>query len=85
MEEGFRHNGVEIEGLRGEVRLVAEGVTGANERLDIFQQETGKELKNMQAEMRNLVGGAFKEIRALEARIPANDQQKSTSRRPGEA
>ena len=65
MEEGFRHTGVEIEGLYDKIQQVAEGVAVANERLDMFQKETTDKLENMRSEMLTLVGEAFKEIRAL--------------------
>ncbi len=61
LEEEIRHNGVEIEGLRGDIRQIADGVAGANERLDVFQKETAVEFKNVRAEIRVLARGVFEQ------------------------
>jgi chromosome segregation ATPase len=65
LEEEVRHNGVEIEGLRGEIRQVADGIAVANERLDGFEKRFTTQLEDVQMETRGLVRLAFEEIRAL--------------------
>jgi len=45
VETSIRHVHVEIEGLRGEIRLVAEGVMGVGERLESFRHEVAHDFK----------------------------------------
>jgi len=45
LEETGRHTQVMVEDLRGRIQLVAEGVAGANQRLDAFKEETREEIK----------------------------------------
>src|ERR1700730_16652070 len=69
VEEGIRHNGMEIEALRGEIRQVAEGVMANNERLDSFREAVAVEFKEVRASIRtsfeNLDGG----VRILETHV----------------
>lgn len=84
LEEKVRHNGVEIEGLRGDIRQVAEGVVGGNENLNTFKEETAANFEKAQAEMLSLVRGAFKEINALKTQGFGMNQQRGTIQRPDE-
>ncbi len=58
---------VVIEGLRHEVQLVAEGVKGANERLDTFKAEVAQEFKDV----RSLIHLSYKD---LDRRIRRSDE-----------
>lgn len=53
MEERFteqsRHTEILIEAVRGDVRLVAEGVDGVSERLEAFQADTARRFEEGQA------------------------------------
>ncbi len=49
VDEEIRKAGVLIEGVRHEVQVVAEGVTGANERLDALRTEVGQEFKDVRS------------------------------------
>jgi hypothetical protein len=82
MEEGFRHTGVEIEALHGEVRQVAEGVMGANERLDSFQKEVAAEFKEVRASIRTPFENLDGWVRVLETQVLGKNQQKSKGRPP---
>lgn len=75
LEEKVRHNGVEIEGLRGEIRQVADGVAVANERLDGFEKRFTTKLMDVQTETRGLIRVAFEEINALKIQVGRNQQK----------
>lgn len=47
-EETRRHFDVVGEGLRGDVRAIAEGQVGLAERLDRFQQEVRRDLRRVE-------------------------------------
>jgi hypothetical protein len=49
---------VVVEGLRHEIQLVAEGVVGANERLDAFRAEVAQEFKDVRA----LLGSSYRDL-----------------------
>ena len=49
MEEIKRHFGVVAEGLRTEIRQVAEGVANVDEKLDRFRQEVAEEFKEVKS------------------------------------
>lgn len=42
-----RANGVEIEGLRGDIKQVAEGVAACNQRIDAFEVKVSEKLDEM--------------------------------------
>jgi predicted nuclease with TOPRIM domain len=52
VEEAIRHNQVSLESLRGEVRLVAEGVMGLDERLGFLREEVSREVKEADSFLR---------------------------------
>ena len=82
LEEEVRHNGVEIEGLRGEIRQVAEGVASANERLDAFQKYTAAEFKDVRASIRVPFENLDGRVRVLESEVLDKNQKKSKGRPP---
>ncbi len=58
MDGEIRRAGVLTEGLRHEVQIVAEGVKGANERLDAFRSEVAREFKDV----RSLIDVSYKDL-----------------------
>ena len=85
LEEKVRYNGVEIEGLRDEIRQVAEGVSVANERSDAFERRFTTKLNDAQTEMRILVRGVVERdsgARAPEAKALVKTRQKGKGRPP---
>ena len=52
VEEAVRHTHIVVEGMRGDLRLVAEGVIGSNERQDRIQSEILIRLKDVEALIR---------------------------------
>jgi hypothetical protein len=52
VEEAIRHNQVSLESLRGEVRLMAEGVMGLDERLGFLREEVSREIKEADSFLR---------------------------------
>jgi predicted nucleic acid-binding Zn-ribbon protein len=82
MEEGLRHNGVEIEALRGDIRQVAEGVTGANERLDAFEKKVAAEFKEVRASIRTPFEGLDKRVLVLETEVLGKNRPKGKGRPP---
>lgn len=44
VEESIRHTRIEVEGLRGEIRQVAEGVVGVAEQLESFKKDTNRRI-----------------------------------------
>lgn len=64
MEEVKRHFGVVADGLRSEIRLVAEGHAGLDQKLDETRQEMS-EFRREFLEFRKDVQVEFRELRAL--------------------
>jgi hypothetical protein len=58
LETQTRHNGVEIEHMRGQIQLISEVVSGLDSRLTAFQGHTTKDL----ADLRGLVTTGFSMI-----------------------
>jgi hypothetical protein len=82
MEEGFRHTGIEIEALRGDIRQVAEGVIGANERLDSFRESIAVEFKEVRASIRTPFENLDGRARILETQVFGKTPRKGKSRPP---
>ncbi|MFY9822708.1 MAG: hypothetical protein WAM82_15080 [Thermoanaerobaculia bacterium] len=80
--EGFRHTGMEIEALRGDIRQVAEGVLANNERLDSFRQEVAAEFKDVRASIRAPFENLDGRVRILETRVLGKTPRKGKSRPP---
>ncbi|MFL6193630.1 MAG: hypothetical protein ACJ75H_05630 [Thermoanaerobaculia bacterium] len=58
VETGLRHNGIEIEQMRGQIQLISEAVSGLDSRLTAFQGHATKEL----ADLRGLLTTGFSMI-----------------------
>jgi hypothetical protein len=69
MDERFRHTGIEIEALRGEIRQVADGVTGARESWGAFRQEVAAEFKDLRASIRTPFKNLDDRVLVLEAKV----------------
>jgi chromosome segregation ATPase len=84
LEEKVRHNGVEIEALRGEIRQVGEGVAGANQSLGTFRQDVAAEFKDVRASIRVPFENLNKRVLVLEAKVKVLDKnlQKGKSQSP---
>ena len=72
-EEIKRHFNVVAEGLRSEIRTIAEGLGATNERLDTTNERVdgilsrmAEEFRDMRAMIRLLFGDLDRRIRALE-------------------
>ena len=68
VEESIRHTRVELEGLHGEVRLVADGVAAVNEKLDTSRAEVAREIEETRQLVRLSHRDLDRRVRALEAR-----------------
>ena len=73
-EEALRHTQVSVEGLRGEIRLVAEGVAHTNERLDSLKTEVAQEFSETRKMIRLGYSDLDRRVRALEARRERPDR-----------
>ncbi len=49
LETTVRHTQVTVEALRGDIRMIAEGVMGISERQEAFQAETAREFQEVKA------------------------------------
>lgn len=61
-----RESGVIAEGLRGEIRLVAEGVVTVDVKLDRFRGEVARGLEDLRADLRRVHGDLDRRVRRLE-------------------
>lgn len=68
MEETIHQMGVKVEGLRDEIRQVADGVAGNNERLDAFREEVARKFDETGALIRLSYDDLDHRVRRLEAR-----------------
>jgi uncharacterized coiled-coil DUF342 family protein len=59
---------VVAEGLRHEIQIVAEGVTGTNERLDAFRAEVAQEFKDVRGLLNSSYTDLDRCVRPLERR-----------------
>jgi archaellum component FlaC len=66
LEEEVRHNGVEIEHLRGQVQLISEAVSGLDYRLTSFQNQTTKDLADLRSLMITGFSTMNDRVRSLE-------------------
>jgi hypothetical protein len=67
VETAIRHTQVSVEGLRGEVRLVAEGVMSFDERLPVFRKDFEQELENIRGSIRSSYATLDRRTFALES------------------
>ncbi len=68
VEEAIRHTQVMVEGVRGDVRLVAEGTYGLDERLGSFRKEVQQEFEDVRKLLRPVYSSPDQRIRTLEVR-----------------
>ena len=66
-EETKRHVGVVVEGLRGEIRQVAEGVANVDEKLERFRQDVDERFAEVKTLVKVSYGELDHRVRALEA------------------
>ena len=65
----IRHNGVSIEGARAEIRAVAEGVVGQNEKLEAFKKEMEQEFNDTRQLIRPVYSELDQRVRNLETYV----------------
>jgi len=68
VEESVRHARIEIEGLRGELRLVAEAYIGLDEKLASFRIDMAKEFTEVRSSVRQPFEYLDSRVRVIEAR-----------------
>jgi archaellum component FlaC len=68
VEEAIRHTQVMVEGVRGDIRLVAEGTYGLDERLGSFRKEVQQEFEDVRKLIRPVYSSLDQRIRTLEVR-----------------
>jgi archaellum component FlaC len=68
IDESVRHTQVTVEGLWADLRLVAEGVVGMDERLGTFRTEMSQEIGNVQSLMRSVYSTMNQRIHSVEVR-----------------
>jgi hypothetical protein len=67
-EEDTRHTQVMLEGVRGNIQLLAEGMLGVDEKLAAFKLEVSQEFESVRNMIRNLPYSELeRRIRTLEA------------------
>jgi predicted nucleic acid-binding Zn-ribbon protein len=62
LETDVRHTKVIVEGLQGQIQLVAEGVANVDEKLDRFEAETAEEFKDVRATIRSLYTSSARRV-----------------------
>ncbi|MEO6195310.1 MAG: hypothetical protein ABIS20_20005 [Thermoanaerobaculia bacterium] len=67
VDSAIRQTHVTIEGLRGEVRLLAEGVMGADEKLQTFRAEVKQEFEDTRSLIRSSYAQVDRRVHALES------------------
>jgi hypothetical protein len=73
LEEGGRHTRVLVEGVRDEVRLVAEGVMGLDERIGFLRTELKQDIEDVRTLIPPVFLALDQRVRVLEHR---NDLQR---------
>jgi hypothetical protein len=68
MDEQLRLTGVRVEGLQGQIQLVAEGVAAGNEKVDSFKVEVAREFSDTKALIQNGYRDLDKRVKVLERR-----------------
>jgi predicted nucleic acid-binding Zn-ribbon protein len=67
VENEIRHAHVSLEGLRGDVRLLAEGMMRSEENLRFFRAEVKQELEETRGLMRSAYAQVDRRVHALES------------------
>ena len=68
VDEGIRHTWISIEAMRGDIRQVAEGVIGLDERLGFLRTELKQEIDQVRTFIPPLYLELDKRVRVLEVR-----------------
>jgi predicted nucleic acid-binding Zn-ribbon protein len=69
LEADVRHTNVVVEGLEGQIQLVAEGVATVNSRVDRLEAKMDEEFKEVRATIRSLYTPIDRRVTSLEARV----------------
>jgi uncharacterized protein YllA (UPF0747 family) len=67
VHDEIRHTRIEVEGLRSDLRLLAEGMLGIGERLDTFQGEVKQNIEETRTFTRLSYADLERRVRPLEA------------------
>ena len=65
--ESIRHTGVEVEGLRGQIQLLAEGMISFDQRLTGFSAEVRRDLESIRGLFFRLYEALQDRVRTLES------------------
>ena len=65
-DEAIRHTRVEVEGVRGEVRLLAEGIASVEEKMASFRQQVAGDIDNVRTLIRPAYSSVDDRLRLLE-------------------
>jgi chaperonin cofactor prefoldin len=74
MDRGFREAQISVEGLRGEVQILAEGVIGLGERLQSQNSALTLRLEQVQVSIAPLYADLNRRLRVLEERAEREGQ-----------
>lgn len=66
VEDEIRHTRVEVEGLRGDLRLLAEGMLGVNEKLDAFRGDVTQRIDEVRTFVKISYSDLDRRVRPLE-------------------
>lgn len=69
LEADGRHTRVLVEGLDGNIRLIAEAVVGTNERIDRMQAETSSKLNQIKDTVLDIQRSLVPRVEGLESRV----------------
>lgn len=67
VDEEIRHTRVEVEGLRGEVRLLAEGIASVEERLASFRRQVTGDIEDVRVLIRPSYSALDDRLKSLES------------------
>ena len=67
VDESIRHTGVEVEGLRGQIQLLAEGMISFDQRLTGFSGEVRRDLESIRGLFLRLYEALQDRVRTLES------------------
>lgn len=82
VEEAVRHTQVSLEGLHGEVRLVAEGVMGVGERLGFLREDISREAKETDGFLRLSYGTMDRHIKDMDQFVRVAISEMNARMRP---
>ncbi len=82
VETETHHTRILMEGVRGDLRLVAEGVMAATERLEAFQGETSRSLEEVKASLKPVYQSLDGRIQSIDTNVQnLDDRMASLNRR----